>query len=187
MELSVRSAYDREGKRKYLSRTEGQKFLEQTVRLPKRDALFCLTLYYTGCRISEALNLRGCDLDRELNTVLIRSLKKRGRKEIRRIPLPEFLSHELMATAEPGSEQRIWMFSRTTGWRMIKRVMKGAAISGVQATTKGLRHGFGVRGAMGQIPLSLIQHWMGHADATTTAIYLAVQDEEERALIQKTW
>ena len=44
MELSVRSAYDREGKRKYLSRTEGQKFLEQAVQLPRPDALFCLTL-----------------------------------------------------------------------------------------------------------------------------------------------
>ena len=118
---------------------------------------------------------------------MIRSLKKRRRKEIRRIPLPEFLAHELMAASDPNSEQRIWTFSRPTGWRMIKRVMKGAAISGVRTTTKGLRHGFGVRGALVQIPRSLIQHRMGHADATTTAIYLAVQDEEERALIQKTW
>jgi integrase/recombinase XerD len=187
MEISVRSAYDREGRRKYLSRAEGHKFLEQVVQLPKPDALFCLVLYYTGCRISEALGLCWSDFDSEMNVVLIRSLKKRGRKEIRRIPVPEFLVRELMNAALAEGGQQIWPFSRTKGWRIIKSAMKGAGISGIHATTKGLRHGFGVRGALGQIPVSLIQGWMGHADSATTAIYLAVQDEEERALIEKTW
>ncbi len=187
MKIRTRSAYDNEGKRKYLSRPEGQKFLEQVVRLPRLNALFCLTIYYTGCRISEALNLRWRDLDSEMKVFSIRSLKKRGRKEIRRIPIPEFLAQELLKDSVSAKDQRIWSFSRTTGWRIIKGVMREATISGVHATCKGLRHGFGVRGALGQIPLSLIQQWMGHTDATTTAIYLAVQDEEERALIEKTW
>lgn len=187
MEISERSTYDREGRRKYLSRTEGEKFLAWATQLPRLNALFCLTLYYTGCRISEALNLRGCDFDAELKAVLICTLKKRVHKEIRRIPLPEFLATELMKIADSQCDQRLWEFSRTTGWRIVKSVMKKAGISGIHGTCKGLRHGFGVRGALGQIPLSLIQHWMGHADAATTAIYLAVRDEEERALIQKTW
>ena len=63
--------------------------------------------------------------------------------------------------------------------------MKAAGISGIHATTKGLRHAFGVRGATKQIPTNVIQGWMGHADPSTTAIYLAVKDEEERALIEK--
>jgi integrase len=187
MELSSRTAYDGEGRRKYLTHAEGQKFLERAVLLSKPNALFCLTLYYTGCRISEALGLGRGDLDSEMKVVLIRSLKKRGRKEIRRIPIPEFLARELASTVITKHEPRFWGFSRTTGWRIIKAVMKGAGISGVHATTKGLRHGFGVRGAMRQIPLPTIQTWMGHADLETTAIYLAVQDEEERALIEKTW
>jgi integrase/recombinase XerD len=187
MELSAASAYDRTGKRKYLSRAEGEKFLAQVVGLPKLEALFCLTLYYTGCRISEALDVRHRDLDFEMSVVLIRSLKKRERKETRRIPVPDFLTRELMALGQFEEHERFWTFSRTTGWRIIKTVMKSAGISGVQATTKGLRHAFGVRGALGEVPLSLIQQWMGHADSATTAIYLAVQDEEERTLIQKTW
>ena len=65
--------------------------------------------------------------------------------------------------------------------------MKAADISGVHTTAKGLRHGFGVRSALGRVPLSPIQNWMGHANSTTTAIYLDVQDEEERALIERTW
>ena len=187
MDISVCSAHDREGRRKYLSRNEGRNFLEQAVTLPKREALFCLTLYYTGCRISEALDLRGYDLDVETKTLSIRSLKKRGRNQTRRIPVPEFLMLELIAARSAHRNRRLWKFSRVTGWRIIKRVMKAAGVSGVQATTKGLRHGFGVRGALVQIPASVIQQWMGHADLSTTAIYLAVQDEEERALIEKTW
>jgi integrase len=121
-----------------------------------------------------------------MKAVLIRSLKKRGNTEIRRVPVPGFL---VKALASIASEKRhlIWPFSRTRGWRMIKAVMKAAKISGIHATAKGLRHAFGVRGAMVQIPVSLIQGWMGHADPSTTAIYLAVKDDEERELIEKTW
>ena len=187
MENAAKSAYDTEGRRKYLSPAEGQRFLQRVVELPKQRALFCLTLYYTGCRISEALGLRQCDLDSEMNVILIRTLKKRGRKETRRIPIPGFLADELKHITASEDDPRLWAFSRTTAWRIVKNVMKSAGISGVHATTKGLRHGFGVRGALGQIPLTLIKTWMGHSDSATTAIYLEVRDDEERALIEKTW
>lgn len=187
MEITTASAYDRTGKRKYLSRAEGQRFIEQGAALPKERALFCMFLYYTGCRISEALNVCQHDFDAELGIVSIRTLKKRRRNDTRRIPIPEFLTKQLASLSRSDNEQRIWTFSRTTGWRIIKATMKTAGISGIHATTKGLRHGFGVRGALEEIPVSLIQQWMGHADSTTTAIYLAVRDEEERELIQKTW
>jgi integrase/recombinase XerD len=187
MIISAKSAYDPEGRRKYLSRTEGRKFLEEVVKLSKLEALFCLTIYYTGCRISEALGLRWRDFDTEMNVVLIHSLKKRGKQIVRRVPLPDFLVNEFRGIAEKKGNRSIWKFSRTTGWRIVKRAMGAAKISGIHATTKGLRHGFGVRGAMGQIPLNMIQQWMGHADLETTAIYLDVQDDEERILIARTW
>jgi len=50
-----------------------------------------------------------------------------------------------------------------------------------------MRHGFGVRSALDQIPLDRIEVWMGHSDPTTTAIYLKVEGEEERSLMEKTW
>ena len=184
---SAKGAYDHEGRRKYLSRDEGSKFVRHATTLPRCQALFCLTIYYTGCRISEALALRRQDIDAESKAILIRSLKKREKREIRRIPLPAFLVKGLLDLAIPEQSKPIWPFSRTTGWRIIKSVMLKAEISGIHATTKGLRHGFGVRGVMVQIPTSLIQSWMGHSDPSTTAIYLAVKDDEERTLIEKTW
>ena len=149
--------------------------------------MFCLMIYYTGCRLSEALALRRQDIDAEAKTVCIRTLKKREKYDIRRLPIPAFLVVGILNRACPENEKFIWPFSRTTGWRIVKGVMNAAQISGIHATAKGLRHGFGVRGVMKQIPLTLIQSCMGHADLSTTAIYLAVKDEEERALIEKTW
>lgn len=183
----AKGAYDQEGRRKYLSQAEGQKFVHHAAGLPRSEAMLCLAIYYTGCRISEALALRRQDIDAEAKTLRLRTLKKRGKYEIRRLPIPAFLVSGLLNLAAPDAEKLIWVFSRTTGWRIVKGVMNAAQISGIHATAKGLRHGFGVRGVMKQIPLTLIQSWMGHADLSTTAIYLAVKDEEERALIEKTW
>jgi integrase/recombinase XerD len=187
MKPSAKGAYDEEGRRKYLSRAEGCAFIQNAARLPKPSALFCLTIYYTGCRISEALALRQQDVDSEVKTILIRSLKKRQKREIRRIPAPEWLVKGLMDISSLAEGELLWPFSRTTGWRIIKGAMKSAQIEGIHATAKGLRHGFGVRGAMEQIPMSLIQGWMGHADPSTTAIYLEVKGDEERELIGRTW
>ena len=187
MKSGTKSAYDRDGRRKYLTKDEGRRFVLHATKLSRQNALFCLTIYYTGCRLSEALALHRQDVDLEMKAILIRSLKKRGKHEIRRIPVPVFLANGLLDISVSGANKPLWSLSRTTGWRIVKRVMAAAGISGIHATTKGLRHGFGVRGAMVQIPVNLIQGWMGHADSSTTAIYLAVKDDEERTLIGKTW
>ena len=187
MKSDAKNAYDCDGRRKYLSGDEGRRFIRHATSLPKANALFCLTIYYTGCRISEALTLRQQDVDFEAKVVRIRSLKKRDRYEIRRLPIPMFLVTGLLEITPANELNRFWPFSRTTAWRIIKSVMRSAQISGIHATTKGLRHGFGVRGALERIPTSLIQNWMGHSDPSTTAIYLAVKDDEERELIEKTW
>ena len=181
------TAYDPKGRRKYLSRKEGRAFVNCARRLSREHSLFCLTLFYTGIRISEALALTAGDVDLDTSTIGIRCLKKRKRMEYRRIPVPEFLSKGLAKLAAEKPESRPWSYSRTTAWRIIKRVMSSAKIEGIHATTKGLRHAFGVRGALEQIPLSIIQGWMGHANPATTAIYLAVCDEEELHLIRRTW
>lgn len=186
MRGSIRSAYDATGRRKYLTRLEGKRFLNDIRALPCSERLFSLTLFYTGCRISEALNLKISDIDAKSGVLLITTLKKRGRIVVRRVPVPKSLAKELKAVAA-HSDGRIWKFSRSTGWRSVKTAMKRGGIEGIHATAKGLRHGFGVRCALKQIPVTLIQKWMGHSDLGTTAIYLAVKDDEERELIQKTW
>lgn len=181
------SPYDSRGRRKYLNGSENQKFLQAAESLSVHEAVFCLTIYYTGCRISEALSLTGDDIDLETSVLMIRTLKKRRWSHRRRVPIPESLANQLAKLAPVNRGDKLWRFSRTTGWRIVKRVMNDAGIAGVQATAKGLRHGFGVRGALNQIPLTTIRNWMGHSNVNTTAIYLDVRDEEERELIRRTW
>lgn len=187
MSSETYSAYDRDGRRKYLTHPEGRRFLKCSRKLPRHEALFCMTIFYTGMRISEALALTAQDVDFAIGVVRLRSLKKRERKEFRRIPVPNTLLAGLQKLASERPEGTLWSFSRTTAWRIVKRVMAAAEITGIHATTKGLRHAFGVRGALAKIPLNLLQLWFGHSQSATTAIYLDVRDEEERELIQRTW
>jgi integrase len=181
------SAYDREGRRKYLTHPEGRRFLKCSRKLPRAESLFCMAIFYTGMRISEALALTAQDVDFATGVVRVRTLKKRDLKEFRRIPVPTALLAGLKKLADERVEGPLWTFSRTTAWRIIKRVMRAAEVSGIHATAKGLRHAFGVRGALAKIPLNLLQLWFGHSQSATTAIYLDVRDEEERELIQRTW
>lgn len=176
-------AFDATGRRKYLTKSEGASFLRGGEKLDRESQLFCETVFYLGCRISEAVNLTRADVDLAESVVSIRSLKKRGKVIHRRIPVPKRL-----AKALAGLEgEKLWTFSRTTAWRIIKSVMADAGLNGIHATAKGLRHGFGVRCVMAGIPISVIQRWMGHSSPLTTSIYLGVTGLEERKLIEKTW
>lgn len=59
--------------------------------------------------------------------------------------------------------------------------------STVSAPPKGLRHFFGVHCAFSNIPISLCQRWMGHADMRTTAIYYQIVGKEEREMAKRMW
>ncbi len=186
MSRETYSAYDREGRRKYLTHSEGRTFLKHARSLLPLEALFCLTIYFTGIRISEALAVTKQGLDQESCIIRIRTLKKR-KEEFRRIPIPAWLIRRLLSLETAATQGRLWPFSRTTGWRIIKRVMRQAGIEGVHATTKGLRHALGVRGVMAGLPLKLLQEILGHSQIETTNIYLDVKDTEKRELMRRTW
>jgi site-specific recombinase XerD len=82
---------------------------------------------------------------------------------------------------------RVWNLSRPTAYRLVKRHMRHAGISGAMASPKGLRHGFAVACIAKKIPLPTVQKWMGHARLETTAIYLSVSGDEERELARRLW
>lgn len=77
--------------------------------------------------------------------------------------------------------------SRSTGWRIVKKVLDAAGIEGPQATPKGFRHGFGVAMVMGGMDIYTLQYIMGHERPETTAIYLQVKGQEAHDLQMKFW
>jgi integrase/recombinase XerD len=181
--------FDRQGNRKYLNSTEREAFFEAVSREP--DAArraFCLVLFYTGCRISEALALRVQRIDMSDECIVFETLKQRRRRAFRAIPIPDSLVRvfgKLLEKEKPSA--RIWRMSRSTAFRLVKEHMRQAGIKGVMACPKGLRHGFAVECVGEKIPLTTIQKWMGHAKLETTAIYLAVSGKEERNLAHRLW
>jgi len=181
--------FDRRGGRKYLNDAERQAFFKMALR--EEDyarRAFCLTLYYTGCRISEALNVTGERVDLSHKAVVFETLKRRRRGIFRAVPVPDSLAvllGEIRGAAE--SSQRIWKFSRPTAYRLVKQCMLDAGIRGSMASPKGLRHGFGIACIAKNIPLPTVQKWLGHARMETTAIYLAASGEEERKFARRLW
>ena len=183
------SVYDGGGQRKYLTEKERVSFLYSAAQ---RDAVvhsFCWMLAVTGCRISEALALSKHNIDFEVGHVIIECLKKRGKKVFRTIPLPPELLNLLrkLLSADILSRERLWPWSRMTGYRRVREVMATAGVVGPHASPKGLRHAFGVCAIQSNVPLNLIQRWLGHADIKTTAIYTSATGPEEREFASRTW
>jgi integrase len=145
-------------------------------------------LYYTGCRISEALNLTAQSIDLSQKCLVFETLKRRRRGIFRSVPIPDSfaaLFGEILAGKAPAA--RVWPYSRPTAYRMVKAHMTVAGIIGNMASPKGLRHGFAIACIGKNIPLPTIQKWLGHARLETTAIYLDVSGEEERKLARRLW
>src|SRR5919108_5205470 len=77
---------------------------------------------------------------------------------------------------------RLWTWCAKTVYMRVIEVMCAAVIAGPQATAKGLRHGFAVACIPKNIPLNLVQRWLGHAYISTTAIYANTIGEEEHSI-----
>lgn len=189
------SLFGPSGNRKYLNAAERRRFIDAARRAPPKIRLFCLTLRWSGARISEVLALTPASIDVESGVANFGTLKRRRRGIVRQVPLPPNLLSDLdryfglrrlQGDAECATK-RLWCWSRTTAWRRVKEVMAQAKISGSPCMPKGLRHGFGVNAFAASVPPHLVQRWLGHASLRTTAIYADVMGPEERALAARMW
>lgn len=179
--------YDDCGARKYLTPTERRRFLDVVADAEPMTRALCRLLVFTGCRVSEALSLTPAQLDAETGRVILRSLKRR-RRHFRAVPIPHELMAELVGlTPDNRADERIWGWCRETAWRKVKACMKAAGVVGIHGSPKGLRHSFGIANAANNVPPSLTQRWMGHADLQTTAIYQQAVEAEERAFAARLW
>jgi len=188
--------YDLQGQRKYLTPVERTEFLQAAKGAPEEVRTFCWTLAYTGCRISEALALTAARVDLSDGVLVIESLKKRRQGIYRAVPVPPpfldalDLAHNLTAARrqpDGGAGVRLWQWSRATAWRRVRGVMEAAGIAGLHATPKGLRHGFGIKAVASNVPLNMAQRWLGHAQLSTTSIYLDAVGAEEKQLAERMW
>ncbi len=187
--------FDTQGGRKYLTVAEREAFIARAGNLAPAECTFCLTLAYTGARISEVLTLTPLSFDLETGSITIESLKKRQHGVFRAVPVPQFLfdqmenAYQLKDKRHDPQQQnlRIWGWSRTTAWKKVKQPALDAGIAPIRATPKALRHAFGVGAIQKGVPLNILRKWMGHARIETTAIYADAVGDEERALAARMW
>ena len=185
-----------DGARKYLTAGERSTFLREADVADRQVKTLCMTLAYAGCRLSEALALTLDRVDLAAGVLVIESLKKRRTGIYRAVPVPPALLEALdmvhgvrerQASRGKGRAERLWPWSRMTGWRAVHVVMQAARLDGPHASPKGLRHGFGVAAVTAGIPLNLVQKWLGHAQLSTTAIYADAVGAEEQGIAQRMW
>ncbi|MED3553984.1 tyrosine-type recombinase/integrase [Cytobacillus praedii] len=138
------------------------------------------TMYYSGMRISEALQLRIDHVESEKK--IIEDIKGKGGKY-----RPIFISEKLLVSLKDYLEVRTQPFSSTTkalfvGERgpitrqtahtLIKKYAELAGIELTKAHVHNLRHLFGIRLASKGVPIQDIAKFMGHTSIEVTKIYL---------------
>lgn len=157
-----------------------------------RDRAMLETIYATGLRVSELVNLKLHEIG--FNEGILRALGK-GSKE-RLVPLgeqaidwlkryldearPEILkgqpSDALFVTARGGA------MTRQAFWQLIKRYAIRAGIAPEKLSPHVLRHAFATHLLNHGADLRVVQLLLGHADISTTQIYTHVARERLKSL-----
>lgn len=188
------------GERKYLNREEREAFFKATLLEEAHVKYYCQLLYYTGCRLSEALEVTAERFDYTQKGVVFRTLKQGKDKDGNPIiryrfnELPETYMNEIQGIygilRKQGTKAGalpLWDFTDRTARTYVKRVMAKAGVTGKKATPRGLRHSMGVILALNKVPANTIKNVLGHAAIKNTLIYLEIIDDERRELVSQVW
>jgi site-specific recombinase XerD len=171
---------------------------DRTTADGRRDRALLLTLFNTGARVQEILDVRPRDL--QLVRPLQVRLRGKGRKE-RVCPLWPQTAEVLRALLEESghdasSDQRLFRNHRGEpltrfGVRYLLRKHADAARTATTTlATKRvhphvMRHTTAVHLLQSGVDLVTISHWLGHASVETTNRYAAVNLEMKRAALAK--
>jgi integrase/recombinase XerD len=154
-------------------------------RLGRRDRAALETLYATGCRASEVVGLRVCDVD--LRGGLVRCVGK-GNKE-RQVPLGSraikaltaYLLHDRPVLVLRRPETAAVLVSksgrpltRNDLWLIVKRHSRACGLT-FDVSPHTLRHSFATHLLAGGADLRAVQEMLGHVSIATTQIYTRVE------------
>lgn len=137
------------------------------------------SMYFSGMRISEALQLRVDHVNESIK--VIEDIKGKGSK-YREIfvndKLMESLKEYLLVRKQPYASTTKLLFvgergpiTRQTAHTLIKKYAKKAGIPETKAHVHNLRHLFGLRLADKGVPIQTIAKFMGHSNIEVTRVY----------------
>ena len=166
-------------------------------QLGLRDRALLETLYATGIRVSELINLKFTDLHEELKLVKVFG---KGSKE-RLIPISEVALSWIDSYKEKVRDPLILKIGKNTDfifinsrggsltrqavWQIIKHYCKMAGIQ-KNVTPHTLRHTFATHLLENGADLRVVQEILGHSDISTTQIYTNLSQKHILQVYEKT-
>lgn len=105
-------------KKKITNPMDYKDFKAAIQELPIHKQAFLSLLFFSACRISEALALSSNDINCVRDTIFVHFFRLKGSKQTDPIPLPR--ADALIWLC--GQEGKLFSFSRTTGYRIVKSV-----------------------------------------------------------------
>ena len=162
-----------------------EKINTDTRRSEKHKRYFLLVefLYRTGGRIDEVLTVKPSDVNLATNSIRLKTLKqgkdkKTGiqREKYRIIPLhadlrDAYMQYLLDMNISTRSEDLLFPLSRQVVDLYLKKMQDKL---GYKVHAHKFRHTFAVKAIMDNVPLNVLQQWLGHSSVFTTSIYTQI-------------
>lgn len=170
--------------------------IDRTKRGGRRDYVLLATMFNTGARVQEILDLRPCDL--QLLKPFHARLVGKGRKE-RLCPLWRQTAELLAALlAESNHDPGDTVFRNHRGQPLTRFGVRyilakycerahqtAPTLEGKRLHPHSMRHSTAVHLLKSGVDLSTISHWLGHASINTTNRYATIDLEMKREAISK--
>lgn len=170
-----------------LTRQEVSRLLSSASRNPRHHAILA-TLYSTGLRLGELLNLRMNDID--MTRMLVHVRQGKGGKD-RQVQLcPQLLTILTSYSAECGSGSSAWLFGgKIEGCKMHESAIQHLvceysklASIGKRVSPHTLRHCFATHLLEDRTDLRTIQALLGHRNIQATEVYLHIASHHIQAI-----
>lgn len=158
---------------KRLSKTQLDNFIESAYDVKPTIGLMMLTLYETGTRVDEFVNLEATDLYVKEEKIIVKDGKGSKRREI---PITKNLSRLLQSHLKDRDAGYLFMSNRNSNFttrriqQLVKDVRAKAKIE-QDITPHTLRHTRGTLLVEAGMPKDYVQQFMGHESPETTEIY----------------
>ena len=131
-----------------------------------RDKFFCLFLFMSGVRVSEAINIKKKDIDTKNRTMRVQWLKSRKYLE-RNVPIHSQLASMLeIYTGKLNQDEKVFGFSRQQAWNITKKHFGSHPHI--------FRHSFAVNYLREQGRIENLSRILGHTNIKTTMEYLKI-------------
>jgi len=150
-------------------------------------------LYATGIRVSELVSLSRASVIRDTRFLLISGKGGRERQVPLSVPAIEAIQIFLQSESDKTKQKSYWLFpsSSKSGHlserrcaQLIKKLGIDSGIDPNKISPHAMRHAFASHLLAHGADLRTVQQMLGHADISTTQIYLHVLEERLHALLQ---